>query len=302
MPRTSPPPAGEPSAGPASRQPTPGLYVVATPIGHLGDLSPRAREVLAAADLVVCEDTRVTGRLLKTLGLKKRLRSYHEHNAARVRPAILAELARGAVVALVSDAGTPTIADPGYRLVREAHERGINVRPVPGPAALIAALSVAGLPTDRFFFQGFLPPRSARRRAVLAELARIPATLVFYEAPHRLEASLKDLEEVLGGAREAALLRELTKLHEECRRGTLAELRAAVEAAGPPRGELVVVVGPPTEDPPPATDEELEQALRQALAQGSLRDAVTAVARRLGLPRRQVYRHALALLDEDQRA
>ncbi len=295
MPRTSRPPAGEPSAAEEREQPRPGLWVVATPIGHLGDLSPRARWVLAAADLVVCEDTRVTGRLLRHFGITARLRSYHEHNAPRVRPAILAELERGAVVVLVSDAGTPTIADPGYRLVREAHARGIPVRAVPGPSAVVAALSIAGLPTDRFFFQGFLPPRRARRRAVLAELARIPATLVIYEAPHRIAETLRDAAEVLGD-REAALVREITKLHEECRRGRLGELAARIEAEGPPRGELVLVIAPPAEAAGEVDEAGLDAALREALARSSLRDAVAEVARRFDRSRREVYRRALALV------
>ena len=252
--------------------------------------------MLAAVDAVVCEDSRVTGRLLRHLGIARPLLPYHEHNAARVRPKLLARLARGESLALVADAGTPCIADPGYKLVREALARGVPVRAVPGPCAAIAALSVAGLPTDRFLFQGFLPPRRAARRRVLAELRAVPATLVLYEAPHRLRATLEDCLEELGD-REACLARELTKRFEELRHGRLAALLAGLEAT--PRGEIVLVIGPPA--PTRAPDERaLREALRRALAGASLRDAVAEVAAASGAPRSLVYRLALELGRDDE--
>ncbi len=264
--------------------------MVATPIGNLGDITARARAVLAAVDAVVCEDSRVTGRLLRHLGIARPLLVYHEHNAARMRPKLLARLARGESLALVADAGTPCIADPGYKLVREALSRGVPVRAVPGPCAAVAALSVCGLPTDRFLFQGFLPAKRAARRRVLAELRAVGATLVLYEAPHRLRDTLEDCLEELGD-REACIARELTKRHEELRRGRIGELLAGLAAA--PRGEIVLVIGPP---PTAAPDEEaLRRALQEALSRTSLRDAVAAVAAASGAPRSLVYRLALGL-------
>jgi len=271
--------------------------VVATPIGNLGDITLRARAVLAAVDAVICEDSRVTGRLLRHFGIARPLLVYHEHNAARIRPRILARLARGDALALVADAGTPCIADPGYRLVREALSRGVPVRAVPGPCAAIAALSVCGLPTDRFLFQGFLPSRRSARRRTLAELARVPATLVLYEAPHRLRATLADCLELLGD-REACIARELTKRFEELRHGRLRDLLAALDEESAPRGEMVLVLGPPAAPEPGAEEGEedaLREALREALGRGSLRDAVAEVAALTGVSRSRVYRLALEL-------
>ncbi len=271
--------------------------MVATPIGNLGDITLRARAVLAAVDAVICEDSRVTGRLLRHFGIARPLLVYHEHNAARIRPRILARLARGDALALVADAGTPCIADPGYRLVREALSRGVPVRAVPGPCAAIAALSVCGLPTDRFLFQGFLPSRRSARRRTLAELARVPATLVLYEAPHRLRATLADCLELLGD-REACIARELTKRFEELRHGRLRDLLAALDEESAPRGEMVLVLGPPAAPEPGAEEGEedaLREALREALGRGSLRDAVAEVAMLTGVPRSRVYRLALEL-------
>ncbi len=271
--------------------------MVATPIGNLGDITLRARAVLAAVDAVICEDSRVTGRLLRHFGIARPLLVYHEHNAARIRPRILARLARGDALALVADAGTPCIADPGYRLVREALSRGVPVRAVPGPCAAIAALSVCGLPTDRFLFQGFLPSRRSARRRTLAELARVPATLVLYEAPHRLRATLADCLELLGD-REACIARELTKRFEELRHGRLRDLLAALDEESAPRGEMVLVLGPPAAPEPGAEEGEedaLREALREALGRGSLRDAVAEVAALTGVSRSRVYRLALEL-------
>ncbi len=268
--------------------------MVATPIGNLGDITLRARAVLASVDAVVCEDSRVTGRLLRHFGISRPLLVYQEHNAARVRPKLLARLTAGDSLALVSDAGTPCIADPGYRLVREALAAGVAVRAVPGPCAAIAALSICGLPTDRFLFQGFLPPRRNARRRVLEELRRVRATLVFYEAPHRLRASLEDCLEVLGD-REACIARELTKRFEELRHGRLAGLLADLGEERAVRGEIVLVIGPPEAPEERLEEAELEAALREALARRSLKDAVAEVAASAGLPRKIVYRLALEL-------
>jgi len=278
------------------RQPelAPGLYVVATPIGNLGDLSPRAEAVLAGVELVLCEDTRTTGRLLHHRGIEARLRPYHEHNAEKQRPGLIEQLVQGACMALVSDAGTPAIADPGFKLVREAHEAGVPVRAVPGPSAVIAALCIAGLATDRFFFQGFLPARAAARRKTLGEIARIPTTLVLYEAPHRLAACLADAAEILGD-RAAAIVREATKLHEEVRRGRLNGLVRDLAEAPPPKGEIVVVIGPPEAEAAAMTDEEIEAALLRELEASGPGQAASRLAGMTGLSRRELYRRALAL-------
>ncbi|MEX0807622.1 MAG: 16S rRNA (cytidine(1402)-2'-O)-methyltransferase [Dongiaceae bacterium] len=272
------------------------LAIVATPIGNLGDITRRAIETLAAADLVLCEDTRVTGRLLMHLGLKRPLRPYHDHNAARMRPEILGVLATGQTVALVSDAGTPLISDPGYRLVRDAVAAGHNVTPLPGASALLAALAIAGLPTDRFLFAGFLPPKSAARRTAIAEFRNLRATLLFYESGPRLAAMLADLADLLG-PREAAVARELTKLYEETRRDRLDALAAHYAAAGGPKGEIVVLVGPPNEDAAILDDAALDAMLTERLARLPLKTAVDEVAGTSGRPRREVYRRALALRD-----
>jgi 16S rRNA (cytidine1402-2'-O)-methyltransferase len=299
--RGSPTEAGiQPNGSPAAGQLAPGLWLVATPIGNLGDISARARQVLAAADLVVCEDTRVTAALLRHLGISRPLQSYHEHNAARVRPELLRRLAAGERIALVSDAGTPAIADPGFKLVREAVSRGIPVRTVPGPSAVIAALSVSGLPTDRFLFEGFLPAKAAARRRRLAAVADLDATLVVFEAPHRIAATLADMVEILGD-RDAALARELTKLHEQVVRGRLSQLRQRLGADIPQRGEFVVVVGPPCEPsrPTAAEGEEARALLRTLLKEMSLKEAVARAALRLALPKRQLYALALQLRESE---
>ena len=271
--------------------------MVATPIGNLGDLSPRAVEVLATADDVACEDSRVTGRLLAAAGVNRKLRTYHDHNAERERPKLLVLLREGQSVALVSDAGTPLVSDPGYKLVRAAAEAGHPVFAVPGPSAVGAALSVAGLPTDRFLFLGFLPPRQRARRTTLAEIAPLRATLVLFETGPRLAGCLADLADVLG-AREAVVLRELTKLYEEARRGDLPGLAAAYAAEGPPKGEIVIVIGPPIGQVPGAVDVDAE--LRRRLAELPPAAAAAKVAAATGLPRREVYRRALALRRDPQ--
>jgi 16S rRNA (cytidine1402-2'-O)-methyltransferase len=277
----------------------PGLHVVATPIGNLGDVSLRALETLMAADLVLCEDTRVTHKLFDRYGLKARLLAYHDHNAAAVRPKVLEKLASGAAIALVSDAGTPLISDPGYKLVAEALDAGHRVYPIPGASALLAALVAAGLPTDRFFFEGFLPSKSGQRKNRIAELREIPTTLVFYETGPRLAESLADLASGLGG-RPAAVCRELTKAFEETRRGTLDELALHYEKAGAPKGEIVIVIAPPDETKN-ISSEDLDLKLRRALARASLKDAVAEVTEDTGMKRRDVYARALALAEGDNK-
>jgi 16S rRNA (cytidine1402-2'-O)-methyltransferase len=274
----------------------PGLHLVATPIGNLRDITLRALEVLAAADLIACEDTRVTRKLLDHYGITTPLTPYHDHNAATARPKLLARLAAGEAVALVSDAGTPLISDPGFKLVREAHAAGHAVTALPGPSAMLAALTVGGLPTDRFFFEGFLPVKPGQRRARIAELARIPATLVLFETGPRIAVSLADLAAGLG-PREAAVCRELTKLHEEVRRGDLTTLAHEYAAAEPPRGEIVVVIAPPKAAA--TTDaSDLDGLLRDALDRLSVKEAVSEIAAVTGRPRREVYQRALALTKE----
>jgi 16S rRNA (cytidine1402-2'-O)-methyltransferase len=270
-----------------------GLYVVATPIGNAADITLRALDVLARADLVACEDTRVTAKLLSMHGLKAPLAAYHEHNAARARPVLLGRLAAGEAIVLASDAGTPLVSDPGYKLVRAAIAAGHRVTTLPGPSAPLAALILSGLPSDRFLFAGFLPPKSAGRRAALAELAAVPATLLLFESASRLADSLADMAAVLG-PRPAAVARELTKLYEEVRRGRLDALAAHYAEAGPPKGEIVIVIGPPEERPSATADADLDAALDGALGQMSLRDAVDAVAAATGRKRREVYARALA--------
>ena len=289
---------GEPSHSAAIRKPRAALYVIATPLGNLGDVSRRQVETLAMVDILACEDTRVTRQLCAALKIApKRLVRYDDHTATRMRPRLIEAIRHGESVALVSDAGTPLVADPGYKLVRDAHAASLPVVPVPGPSAVLAALSVAGLPSDRFLFCGFLPAKSAARQSALGEIAAIAATLIFFEAPHRLPASLADMAKILG-ARDAAVARELTKLFEEVRRGSLAELAAAYAESGPPKGEIVVVVGPPPVESGGATQAaaaEIDRALAEALASMSLRDAAAAVAAATGRPRREVYKRALAL-------
>ncbi len=253
----------------------------------------RALDTLAAVDAIACEDTRVTGKLLRLYGISGSLISYHDHNADKMRPALLKRIADGQSVALVSDAGTPLISDPGYKLVRAAQEQGLAVTGLPGASAPIAGLLLSGLPSDRFLFAGFPPSRPAARRAALAELAPVPATLVFFESAKRLAASLADLAATLGD-REAAVTRELTKRFEEARRGTLESLAAHYAEAGPPKGEVVVVVAPP-DAAEPADDAAVDAMLRTALERLSLRDAVAEVTEASGRPRRTVYQRALAL-------
>lgn len=273
----------------------PGLHVVATPIGNLGDATLRALATLAACDLILCEDTRVTRVFLNRYAIARPLMTYHEHNAAQQRPRILDALAEGKAVALVSDAGTPLVSDPGFRLVGEAIAAGHAVTPVPGASALLAALVASGLPSDAFFFAGFLPQKQMARRKRLAALSAVPGSLIVYESPRRLAEALADMAETLGGDRPAAIARELTKIYETVRRGTLAGL--AVELAGEdaPKGEIVVVIGPPIEAAPDAAD--IDELLVGLLKTGSVRSAADEAAALTGLPRRDLYQRALALKD-----
>jgi 16S rRNA (cytidine1402-2'-O)-methyltransferase len=276
----------------------PGLYVVATPIGNLGDVSIRALSTLAAADAVLAEDTRITKRLLAHYGIATPLVSYHEHSAESVRERMIARLQEGQALALVSDAGTPLVSDPGYRLVEAAVEAGLPVIPIPGASAVLAALVVAGLPTDRFFFEGFLPAKSGARRARRAALADKPGTLVLYEAPHRLAESLVDAAETLGD-RPAAVARELTKFYETVRRGTLPELAAAYAGEAAPKGEIVVLIGAASGEARAAEIEAgLDDQIRAALAHHSIKDAAALVAAATGSPKRDIYARALALAKE----
>lgn len=275
-----------------------GLYLAATPIGAAGDVTLRVLDALAKADVIAAEDTRRALKLMTIHGVPRAGRPmipYHDHNGEAARPGLLARIEGGESVLCVTDAGTPLIADPGFKLAEAAIEKGLPVTALPGASALLAALSVAGLPTDRFMFAGFLPPKQAARRGDLTALKAVPGTLVFYESPRRLAETLADMAEILGGERKAAICRELTKLHEEVRRGALSEL---VEhyAGPPPKGEIVICVSGPLNKA--ASEEELDAALGAALREMGVRDAASSVSAALGLPRRAVYARALALAAE----
>jgi 16S rRNA (cytidine1402-2'-O)-methyltransferase len=273
----------------------PGLHLVATPIGNLGDITLRALETLAGVDIIACEDTRITRRLTERYGISAQLKPYHEHNAALARPKILERLAQGASIALVSDAGTPLISDPGFKLVREVCAAGHTVIALPGPSSVLAALAVAALPTDRFFFEGFLPSRETARRARLAELARIEATLVMFESGGRVQDTLADLAAIMGN-RDAAICREMTKLHEDIRRAPVSQLAEAADTLET-RGEFVLVIGPPANAATMAVDE-LDELLRERLARDSVKDAVAHAVELSGRPRREIYARALELAKE----
>jgi 16S rRNA (cytidine1402-2'-O)-methyltransferase len=274
---------------------SPGLYIVSTPIGNARDITLRALDALEGADLIAAEDTRVTAKLLAIFAISRPLAAYNDHNAPRERPRLLARLKQGERVVLVSDAGTPLISDPGYKLVREAIAEGIAVHALPGASAPLTALALAGLPTDRFFFAGFLPPKSAERKSALEELKTLRATLILFESPQRLAESLVDLAAVLG-PRQAAVTRELTKLHEEVRRGTLVELAAHYAAAAQPKGEITLVVGPAEAAEPDFS--RVAAALEKALEFMPLRAAVDLVADMLEAPRREVYALALKMKND----
>jgi 16S rRNA (cytidine1402-2'-O)-methyltransferase len=277
-------------------KPVSGLYLVATPIGNLGDITLRALETLAGVDIIACEDTRITRRLTERYGITGQLKPYHEHNAALARPKILERLAQGASIALVSDAGTPLISDPGFKLVREVCAAGHRVIALPGPSSVLAALSVAALPTDRFFFEGFLPPKETARRARLTELSRIDATLVMFESGNRVQDTLGDLAEIMG-ARDAAICREMTKMHEDIRRATLSELQRSA-ASLETRGEFVLVVGPPVAGAQTMSEDALDDLLRDRLKRDSVKDAVAHAVEVSGRSRREIYARALELAKE----
>jgi 16S rRNA (cytidine1402-2'-O)-methyltransferase len=265
-----------------------GLYLVATPIGNLADITLRALETLAGADVIACEDTRVSRRLTERYAISAELTPYHEHNAAAARPKLLQRMAEGQAIALISDAGTPLISDPGFKLVRETCAAGLAVTALPGPSSVLA-----GLPTDRFYFAGFLPAKQTARRARLTELARIDATLVLFEAGSRVQETVADLASIMG-RREAAICRELTKLHEEVLRNSLAELAGRADQLET-RGEFVLVIGPPDADAQVMTADSLDELLRNALSHSSLKDAVAEAVALSGRPRREIYARALAL-------
>jgi 16S rRNA (cytidine1402-2'-O)-methyltransferase len=278
-----------------SPPPEPGLYVVATPIGNLRDITLRALDILAGVSRVYAEDTRVSRKLMDAYGLKTRLGSYHEHNAETARGEILEALNAGESVALISDAGTPLVSDPGFKLARAAIEAGHRVFPIPGASAPLAALVASGLPSDRFLFAGFAPAKDAARRAAFEALAEIDATLIFFETGPRLAESLAAMAPVFG-SRSAAVMRELTKLYEEARRGALDELAAHYAQAGAPKGEIVVVIGPPLAAPE-VDDAALDAFLHAALADGSVKEAAAQAHAALAVPRKRAYARALALKD-----
>ena len=288
--------SGEPkSRTDAAQALDPGLYIIATPIGNLRDISLRALDTLAAADEVLAEDTRVARRLLDAHNVRAKLSPYHDHNGAKRRPEILEKLSKGGAIALISDAGTPMVSDPGWKLSREALEAGHKVIPIPGASALLAGLVASGLPSDRFMFCGFLPPKSGARKRAAIELAAIPSTLVFYESGPRLADCLNDLADTLGRTREAAVARELTKLFEETRRGSLEALATHYAENGPPKGEIVILIGPPEKTE--ASEETIDAALTEALKSQSVKQASAEIAELFGLPKRNVYQRALALKD-----
>ncbi len=295
MPRGDEPSAGAAESKLSETPPLPGgLYLVATPIGNAADITLRAMETLSTVDAIACEDTRVTAKLLAIHGLSKPLIVYHEHNAEKLRPRLIQRLQKGESVALVSDAGTPLVSDPGYKLVRACRDNAIPVTALPGPSAVLGALVLSGLPTNRFLFAGFLPTKTGPRQKALSELAWIPATLVIMESPRRLAAALRDMAEILGAGREAAVTRELTKMFEEVRQAPLADLAAHYAEAGAPKGEVTLVIAPPGEKPAP-DPADIDRMLVEALGRNSVRDAAAQVAQSTGLPRRQIYNRALAL-------
>ncbi|MCO6051372.1 16S rRNA (cytidine(1402)-2'-O)-methyltransferase [Mesorhizobium sp. RP14(2022)] len=276
----------------------PGLHLVATPIGNLGDITIRALETLAGADLVACEDTRVTRVLLDRYGIKRRTLAYHEHNAAEAGPKLLAALEQGQSVALVSDAGTPLVSDPGFRLVGSVLERGLKVVPVPGPSAVLAALTASGLPTDSFLFAGFLPVKAGARKTRLEALKSVQATLVFFESPRRLDDTMPAMAAVLGEGREAVVARELTKAFEELRRGTLGALAEFYSNADAPKGEVVICVGPPAENSAVAGAEDIDRLLRQLGAEMGASKAAAEAAKLTGRPKGELFKRLVDLKSE----
>lgn len=270
-----------------------GLYIVSTPIGNLSDITMRALDILKLADLIICEDTRVSGVLLAHYGIKKPLLSYNDHNGDERRPEIFAELNSGKRIALISDAGTPLVSDPGYKLVREALEKGIYVTAIPGASSVIAALCLSGLPSDQFFFGGFLPAKAEALKKYLSSLAMVPSTLIFFESARRLEESLKTMLEILSN-REGAIIREITKLYEESRRGKLSELREWIEKNGAPKGEVVLVIAPPNRDEI-FNNQDIEEKIALLLKSHSVKEAASIIAEQTGRPRKEIYAIALKI-------
>ena len=287
---------------PASETLEAGLYLVATPIGNLEDITLRALRVLRGVNAIACEDTRVSLKLLQAYEIKKPLIAYHDHNADAMRPQLISRLQAGEAIALISDAGTPLISDPGFKLARDCAAANIPVFPIPGPSAVLAALSIAALPTDRFLFAGFLPNADAARKSALRELANVAATLVFFESATRVAKVLTAMRDMLGD-RPAAVARELTKRFEETRRGTLSTLAEHYMVNGPPKGELVIVIGPPDGEAPKQNHDDLDECLKIALKSFSLKEAVANVCAQLGIPRRVAYARALTLTrgDDEQK-
>ena len=275
----------------------PGLYVVATPIGNLGDITVRALSTLAAAETVLCEDTRTSGKLMERFAIRTKLSPYHEHNAQKARPHILERLQQGATIALISDAGMPLVSDPGYRLVKEAVELGIPVTACPGPSAVLTGLALSGLPTDRFLFAGFVPQKQGERRRLFEEFAKLKATLIFFESPHRIVETLHDLATALPG-RAVAVTRELTKLHEEVLRGQAQEIAAQLAARAAVKGEITLLVGPPTEDEP-VSDADIDTAINDALSTMPASKAASEVAKRFNLNRAGIYQRILSRKESD---
>jgi 16S rRNA (cytidine1402-2'-O)-methyltransferase len=274
----------------------PGLYITATPIGNARDITLRALDVLAGCDVIAAEDTRVSAKLLAIHGISRPLTAYNDHNGARERPKLLARLKHGARIALISDAGTPLVSDPGFKLVREALAEGVPVHAIPGASATLTALALAGLPTDRFLFVGFLPSKTGERGTALAELKNIRATLIFFESAQRLAESLAQMADVLGD-RAVAVTRELTKLHEEVRRSTLGILAAQYAQETPPRGEVTILVGPPPEQQ--ADFARIDALLDKALPFMPVRAASELIAEALGVPRKEIYQRALEKKNDD---
>lgn len=280
----------------AARPIEPALYLVATPIGNLADITLRALETLAGVDILACEDTRVTRILLDRYGIRQKLLAYHEHNAAEAGPRLIEALSAGRSVALVSDAGTPLVSDPGFRLVSQALEAGFRVVPIPGASAVLAALTASGLPSDTFLFAGFLPVKDGQRRTRLDELRAVPATLVFFESPRRLADTLTAMADVLGATRAAAVGRELTKTFEEMRTGSLAALAASYAEADAPRGEIVICVGPPLA-PDESAPEDIDRLLLSLSEEMPASKAAAEVARMTGARKSDLYRQLLELKD-----
>ena len=275
----------------------PGLYVTATPIGHLGDVTLRALATMAAVDTLLCEDTRTTAKLLERYGIRTRLMAYHEHNAAKVRPTILRALGEGQSIALVSDAGMPLVSDPGYRLVADCVANAIPVTAIPGASAVLTALALSGLPTDRFVFLGFLPTKSGERKKLLAEFMNVKATFIAFESPHRIVDALVDVAGVLNNAR-VAVTRELTKLHEEVLRGTALEVRDTLSARPSVKGEITLVIAPPEQNSSQASDEDIEEAIDDALKSMPAAKAAADIAKRFDLAKKDIYSRILARKDE----